>query len=80
MTHSVRTAGVLVEIDEKEGIKKAIELLENSDTPFYREEVLNILKKYSNTDFGYDSLKNKEKNHQAIRNFLAWWQEKYFSN
>jgi zinc/manganese transport system permease protein len=70
----------LINVDEKEGTKKAIELLEIFETPFYREEILDILILYSNTNFGYNSLKKKEENGRAVQRFREWWQDRYVSN
>jgi zinc/manganese transport system permease protein len=67
----------LVKVDEKDGIFRTIQFLENTEVPFLREEAVSILKKYTGTDFGYDSAKSSEENSEPIQSFYTWWSQKY---
>lgn len=67
----------LVRLDEKTGTQHLIQFLEQCEIPFLCEEAVNELKKYSGSDFGYDSLKNKPENLPAIKQFRNWWEQKY---
>jgi multisubunit Na+/H+ antiporter MnhG subunit len=67
----------LIKVDEKEGLYRTIQFLENTKVPFLREEALSILKEHSKTNFGYDSIKSPEENSEAIQKFYEWWTQKY---
>jgi zinc/manganese transport system permease protein len=67
----------LVENDEKEGSKRLIRFLENTEVPFLREEALKVLQFYTGSHFGYDSFKSNSENLEALQKFHSWWQNKY---
>ena len=67
----------LVKADEKEGIFRMIQFLENTDIPFLGEEAISVLREYAETDFGYDSTKSPKENWPTIQKFHEWWKRKY---
>lgn len=70
----------MAEIQPKAAVAHMIQLLEQSEFPFIREEIIQALQSYSDHTFGYDSSKDQTANAQALQNIKQWFQNKFPKN
>jgi len=62
----------LYEIEPSSGLKCYFQILQTSELPFFKEEVLSKIRSAAGTDFGYDISKDAEGNAAAVEKMKAW--------
>ncbi len=67
----------LTEKDPKRGTKALIDFLESSRVPFLKDQARKMLKKYANTDFGYDPSGSAAENRKALQKMRIWWKHRF---
>jgi zinc/manganese transport system permease protein len=65
-------ASRVLELNEKQGFRLLISILQNGEIPFVKEEVYNKMVKFSGKDFGYDPMNDDIKNEEAFDEIIAW--------
>ena len=68
----LQIADRMSEINEKEGHLLLIDILQNGELPFVKEEIYQKIKKRSKIDFEYDTTKKEEDNKRAIKEMIEW--------
>ncbi len=68
----LQIADRMSEINEKEGYLLLIDILQNGELPFVKEEIYQKIKKRSKIDFKYDTTKKEEDNKRAIKEMIEW--------
>ncbi len=59
------------------GIGYMIQLLEESEFPFIREEIIQAIQTHSHSTFGYDSSGDNKANTQALQNLKEWYRRNF---
>jgi len=68
----LQIADKMREINEKEGYLLLIDILQNGELPFVKEEIYQKIKKRSKMDFKYDTTKREEDNKASIKKMIEW--------
>lgn len=67
----------IANINPAVGVGLLIDLLEASEFPFVRDEILTALQPYMENRFGFNSDENNKSNAGALKKIRAWYQKKY---
>ena len=67
-----KIASRVLELNEKQGFRLLISILQNGELPFVKGEVYNKIVEFSGKDFGYDPMNDSIKNKEAIDKIIAW--------
>jgi zinc/manganese transport system permease protein len=62
----------ITEVNKKHGLELYLDLLENSDLPFIRDEIIQKMRQLSNQNFSYDSEKSADENKKALKKWKSW--------
>ena len=61
-----KVASRILEINNKKGFELLVAILQKGELPFVKEQVILKIKEFSGKDFGYDPMKETEKNRRAL--------------
>ena len=68
----LKIANRMYELNNKEGYRLMITMLQHGELPFVKEEVYRKLREDSKIDFGYDAMEDGEYNKTAINEMIEW--------
>lgn len=67
-----KIASRVIELNKKKGVDLLIQILQEGELPFVREEVNKKIMEISGTDFGFDSMNDMDRNKSAIEAMKKW--------
>jgi zinc/manganese transport system permease protein len=62
----------IFDLDKKTGFELSLSLLQNSQIPFLKEELITKMRSTSGQNFGYNSSASEEENKSAIKAWQSW--------